>query len=339
MAVSDTGIGIAPEKQQQVFDEFSQADVTTSRDYGGTGLGLPISRRFCQMMGGDISLESRTGGGSTFTIWLPLRPVGESGVEPARVEEVVAGVAASRCVLVIDDEPNALDLLGRMLQGAGLSVVSASDGEEALRLARALQPVAITLDVLMPGMDGWQVLRELKHDPETRDIPVIMVTMTDDRQKGYALGATEFLTKPIERDRLVELLERYAPAQSERTALVVDDQPANREMLRRFLEPEGWTVIEAENGRIALDLMTEGPPSLILLDLMMPVMDGFEFVMEFRTVEAWRNIPIVVVTAKDLTEDDRRRLNGGVAALIQRRGTDRATLLTELGQRLTALAP
>jgi CheY-like chemotaxis protein len=190
----------------------------------------------------------------------------------------------------------------------------------------------------MPGMDGWEVLRELKLDPETRDIPVIMVTMTDDRETGYALGVTEFLTKPIERGRLVQLLDHCAPAGAERCALVVDDQPANRDVLRRALEKEGWQVTEAENGRVALDRVADRCPSLILLDLMMPVMDGFEFVMELRKVEAWRGIPIVVVTAKDLTDEDRSRLKGDIVGLIQKRGMGRESLLAQLREQVSALS-
>ena len=212
MSVSDSGIGIPPEKIDHVFEEFSQADDTTTRDYGGTGLGLAISRRFCQMMGGDITLQSTVGEGSTFTIMLPVEVAEETDGVRSRSSVPMAVTpepGEERVVLVIDDDPNALDLLGRTLQGAGVRVVTAGDGEEALNLARKLRPAAITLDVLMPGMDGWEVLRELKHDPETRDIPVIMVTMTDDRELGYALGATEFLTKPVQRAQLVQLLDRY----------------------------------------------------------------------------------------------------------------------------------
>jgi len=340
MSVSDSGIGIPPEKLGHVFEEFSQAEESTSRNYGGTGLGLPISRRFCQMMGGDILVESTPGEGSTFTIRLPLEVAvdvasDEFGIEDAQVA-VIPVPDAERTVLVIDDDPNALDLIGRTLQGAGMRVVTASDGREALRMARSLLPVAITLDVMMPGMDGWEVLQELKADPATRDIPVIMVTMTDDRSLGYALGATEFLTKPVERAQLVQLLDRYAPGDDERHALVVDDQADNRDVLRNALERENWRVSEAENGRVALERVAEHAPSLILLDLMMPVMDGFEFVMEMRKREELQTIPIVVVTAKDITEEDRRRLNGGVVALIERGGLDQESLLAQLRDQLTA---
>jgi signal transduction histidine kinase/CheY-like chemotaxis protein len=337
MAVSDSGIGIPPEKIDHVFEEFSQADESTTRDYGGTGLGLPISRRFCQMMGGDITVESTVGEGSTFSIRLPLQVVEEAATTATTAASPSAAAperGAERVVLVIDDDPNALDLLGRTLQGAGVRVVTASDGQEALTLARTLKPAAITLDVLMPGMDGWEVLRELKADPETSEIPVIMVTMTDDRELGYALGATEFLTKPVVRDQLVQLLNRYSKQGTEKYALVVDDKEENREVLRRALENEDWRVSEAENGRVALAKLSEEMPSLILLDLMMPVMDGFEFVMEMRKNEDLRGAPIVVVTAKDVTEEDRKRLNGEVVGLIQKGGLDRDALLAQLREQV-----
>jgi CheY-like chemotaxis protein len=230
---------------------------------------------------------------------------------------------------VIDDDPNALDLLGRTLRSAGFGVVAASDGAEALELAKSVKPCAITLDVIMPRMDGWAVLRELKEDPETRDIPVVMVTMTDDRDMGFALGATEFLTKPIERDHLVTLLQRYSGS-TEQHVLLVEDTAEVRVVVRRALEKEGWTVTEAENGKVAVEQLERQVPTLILLDLMMPVMDGFEFVDAVRKVEAWRSIPIVVVTAKDVTAEDRSRLNGGVVGLIQKRGTGRAELLVQI---------
>ena len=338
IAISDSGIGIPPEKIDQIFDEFSQADDTTTRDYGGTGLGLPISRRFCRMMGGDISVESQLGKGSVFTIRLPLglEPAAAQPAETAR--ELASAAEANHLVLVIDDDPNALDLLGRTLQGAGMRVVTTSDGREALRLARTLRPSVITLDVQMPDMDGWAVLRELKADPETRAIPVVMVTMTDDRKQGYALGATDFLTKPVDRARLVELLERCAPREVARRALVVDDQATSRDVLRRALESADWEVTEAENGSEALERIAESQPSLILLDLMMPIMDGFEFVIALRREEAWRQIPVVVVTAKDLTEEDRRRLNGNVAGLVQKVGLEQDAMLSQVLEQVAAAA-
>ncbi len=339
MSVSDSGIGIPPDKIDHVFDEFSQADESTTRNYGGTGLGLPISRRFCQMMGGDIFVESVVGEGSTFTIRLPVEvpeAVDHSSTEKEQRPVVLPEPTEDHVVLVVDDDPIALDLLSRTLHEAGMNVVTASDGDEALAMARTIKPAAITLDVLMPGKDGWEVLRELKDDPATSNIPVVMVTMTEDRALGYALGATEFLTKPVQRDQLVQLLERYAADDAERHALVVDDTSENRELLRRALEQSGWEVSEAENGLIALERLNQRAPSLILLDLMMPVMDGFEFVTEMHKLGPAHAIPIVVVTAKEIDEEDRRRLKGGVVGLIEKSGLDRDSLLDQLREQLAA---
>jgi signal transduction histidine kinase/CheY-like chemotaxis protein len=338
LSVSDSGIGISPGKIDFVFEEFSQAEDSTTREYGGTGLGLPISRHFCRMMGGDITVASTIGQGSTFTIRLPILVQEASKPDSASDSSKLASPAAGDepVVLVIDDDPDALDLLVRGLQGTGVRVVTAGDGPSALELARVHHPVAITLDVLMPGMDGWEVLRELKADSETRDIPVIMVTMTDDRKLAYSLGATELLTKPVRREQLVALLDRHAASDGERHALVVDDKLENREVLRHVLEGEGWRVSQAENGQQALDEVASDPPALILLDLMMPVMDGFDFVLEMRRRETGPEIPIVVVTAKDITEEDRRRLNGGVVGLIERGGRDLDSLAELLRDQVSA---
>jgi CheY-like chemotaxis protein len=295
------------------------------------------------MMGGDITVESRVGEGAMFTIRLPLtvevaEPEAEPGLAPSAEArgDLVALPAEERVVLVIDDDPDALDLLTRALRDVDVKVVTASDGETALELARSLRPAAITLDVLMPGMDGWEVLQELKGDDATRDIPVFMVSMTGDRQLGYALGATEFLTKPVRREQLVRLLDRHTSEDGARDALVVDDRAENRAVLRRALEREGWLVAEADNGAVALEKVAERQPALILLDLMMPVMDGFDFVMEMRRTEAGRRVPIVVVTAKELTEDDRRRLAGNVEGLIEKVGLGREALLGQLQAQIAS---
>jgi CheY-like chemotaxis protein len=228
-------------------------------------------------------------------------------------------------------------MMRRLLSKEGFRVESASGGEEGLLLARELRPDAITLDVLMPEMDGWAVLAALKADPDLAEIPVIMLTIVDDRNLGYALGASDYLTKPIDRERLVAVLHRHGSAPSPRRVLVVEDEAATRELLRRVLEVEGWTVAEAENGRAALDRVAEERPALILLDLMMPEMDGFAFMDELRQREGWRAIPVVVVTAKDLTTEDRLRLNGYVHRILQKGAYSREDLLDEVRDLVASL--
>jgi hypothetical protein len=279
------------------------------------------------MMGGDVTVESEAGQGSTFTIRLPAtvaEPVEEAPPPTVPAERVLSGGGT---VLVIDDEPAVRDLMQRFLTKEGFRVVTAPGGEDGLKLARELRPDAITLDVMMPGLDGWAVLTALKADPDIADIPVIMLTIVDDRNLGYTLGAADYLTKPIDRDRLVTVLKKY---RRDLPVLIVDDDAVLRQLLRRILEPEGYKVVEAENGRVALDRLRGVSPSVILLDLMMPEMDGFEFVTEFRRHEAWRAIPIVVITARDLSRDDHERLNGYVQKILQKGANGRDQLLAEV---------
>jgi len=325
-SVIDTGIGMTPEQITRLFETFSQADAATTRRYGGTGLGLALSRRLCRMMGGDVTVESTAGHGSTFIIRLPalVAETIEQAQAPAAFERAESGVGT---VLVIDDEAAVRDLMQRFLTKEGFRVVTAAGGEDGLRYARELRPDAITLDVMMPGMDGWAVLSALKADPDVTDIPVIMLTIVDDRNLGYALGASDYLTKPIDRERLVAVLRKH---RRDLPVLIVDDDAVLRQLLRRTLEPEGYTIVEAENGRAALDRLREITPSVILLDLMMPEMDGFEFVTEFRRHEGWRAIPIVVITARDLSREDRERLNGYVEKILQKGEHGRDHLLAEV---------
>jgi CheY-like chemotaxis protein len=256
-----------------------------------------------------------------------------AGAPAAAAEPVAADSSGIGTVLVIDDEAAVRDLMQRFLTREGFRVVTAPGGEEGLRRARELRPDAITLDVMMPGMDGWAVLSALKADAAVADIPVIMLTIVDDKNLGYALGASDYLTKPIDRERLVKVLTRH---RRDRPVLVVDDDAGLRQLVRRMLEPEGFTVVEAENGRVALERLADVRPSVILLDLMMPEMDGFEFVAEFRRHEAWRAIPIVVVTAKDLSQDDRERLNGHVQKILQKGTHGRDQLLAEVRELVSA---
>ena len=331
--VSDTGIGMTSEQLGRLFQAFTQADSSTARKYGGTGLGLALTRHFCQLMGGDVSAERRPGQGTTFIIRLPAevpdptaRPTPAAGIRAAPAPTAQAGT-----LLVIDDDPLMGDWLRRFVSREGFQVETAMDGQAGLRRAKELHPDAITLDVMMPEMDGWSVLSALKSDPDLSDIPVIMLTLAEDRDKGYALGAADYLTKPIDRDRLVAVLRKYhRDRQRPGSALVVEDDLVAREMMRRTLEKDGWVVSEAENGRLGLERTAEDKPELILLDLMMPEMDGFEFVTELRKRDEWRSIPVVVVTARDLTPEDHLRLNGSVARVLQKGGYSREVLLGEV---------
>ncbi len=321
--VSDTGIGITPEQMGKLFQVFSQAAGSTTLKYGGTGLGLALSQQFCQMMGGDITVESELGQGSTFTIRLPTEVVDrKAGPAPHRDEFQASAVPlpeGAATVLVIDDDPTVHDLMQRFLSKEGLRMVAAADGEEGLRLAKELRPAVITLDVLMPGMDGWAVLTALKADPALADIPVIMLTIENQKHMGFSLGAVDYLIKPIDWERLAATLQKYKCAHPPCPVLVVEDDAEMREMLRRSLEEEGWAVTEAQNGRVGLERMAESRPELILLDLLMYEMDGFQFLDEVRKHEEWQLIPIIVVTAKELTAEDRVRLSGSVKKVLEKK--------------------
>jgi PAS domain S-box-containing protein len=331
-AVSDTGIGISPEKGEKIFEAFAQGDSSTSKLYGGTGLGLAITRHFCRMMGGDVSVLSEPGKGSRFEMVLPVRiaPV-EDSLETA-LADLTNGV---RPVLVVDDDASARELICRSLEREGIPTAVANNGRAALRLARELKPAAITLDVIMPDMDGWSTLSALKADPELRHIPVIMTTVSDDRALGYALGAAHYITKPINRERLISILSQYRCLRPPCPVLVVEDDPSSRELLKTILERENWSVATAENGAAALKKLKEEDFELILLDLMMPEMDGFEFTRILRENEQWRSIPVIVVTAKDMTEEDRRRLNGDIQGVITKSGLSREALIREIQTLVT----
>jgi PAS domain S-box-containing protein len=320
--VTDTGIGMTEAQLARLFEVFSQADASTTRKYGGTGLGLAITRRFSRLMGGEIIVESTPGRGSSFTMSLPTR-----ASEHTLQDERELGMADGGTVLVIDDDPAARDLMARLLTREGFGVSAAADGEEGLRRARELHPCAITLDVSMPYMDGWAVLEALKADPELCDIPVVMLTMMNDRNMAYALGASDYLSKPVDRSRLVATLSKYRCPSPPCEVLLVEDDLTTRQMMREMLERDGWTVTEAANGQYALERLAEGRPDAILLDLMMPEMDGFELADALSHHSDWNTIPIIVLTAKDLTEEERRWLSGSVERIMQKGAMDQAGLL------------
>jgi len=363
-AVRDTGIGIPEDKLDHIFEEFSQADDSTTKEYGGTGLGLALTTRFCEMMGGSIKVKSEIGVGSSFIITLPAvveqqheKLETEAMIESEPPKEVVredeapeetpteeidatlAGVLAKvdkPTVLVIDDEKTARDLLRRNLEGEGCHVVTASSGSEGLKIAADLRPKLITLDVMMPGMDGWTVLKKLKADPDLKDIPVVMVSMVGDKTMSYALGAVDTMQKPVDRSRLKALVARYSQSK-EKSALIVEDDPAARASMKKSLESMKWRVDEAENGAIGLEKVAGEQFELILLDLMMPVMDGFEFLQRLRQGDSpSAKSPVVVVTAMDLDAKDRARLMENVEEVVSKTDQDISEVMNEVRKSLTA---
>jgi len=325
-AVADTGIGMTAEQQAKLFEEFSQAESSTAQRYGGTGLGLAITRKLARMMGGDVTVNSEPGKGSVFTVRLPS----DEATGPTQESRA----QGSDCVLVVDDDATARELIAEHLKAEGLPVVTAASGLEGLKLAKHLRPIAITLDVMMPDLDGWSVLAALRQDTELADIPVIMVTILDEQRRAASLGAAGYLTKPIDRDRLRRIMGRFrTPARATRVLLVEDDAD-QRERLRAWLEGQHWLVQEAANGREALACLQADRPDVILLDLMMPEMDGFAVVAALQKEPRWRDVPVIVITARDLDAQDRARLNSGVQSVLVKEAFRPA----ELVERIRRLA-
>jgi len=325
-AVADTGIGMTAEQQAKLFEEFSQAESSTAQRYGGTGLGLAITRKLARMMGGDVTVNSEPGKGSVFTVRLPS----DEATGPTQESRA----QGSDCVLVVDDDATARELIAEHIKAEGLPVVTAASGLEGLKLAKHLRPIAITLDVMMPDLDGWSVLAALRQDTELADIPVIMVTILDEQRRAASLGAAGYLTKPIDRDRLRRILGRFrTPARATRVLLVEDDAD-QRERLRAWLEGQHWLVQEAANGREALACLQADRPDVILLDLMMPEMDGFAVVAALQKEPRWRDVPVIVITARDLDAQDRARLNSGVQSVLVKEAFRPA----ELVERIRRLA-
>ncbi|MBI3269423.1 MAG: response regulator [Planctomycetes bacterium] len=343
LRVTDTGIGMTPEQLGKLFQDFAQAEASTAKKFGGTGLGLALSRKIARMMGGDVTVTSEQGKGSAFTLRIPtvvvvkkLEVVTPAAAGAAPSVAPAAGSGTAGTVLVIDDDPNVRDMITRTLVKDGFRVETAADGKAGLERAKALRPDAITLDLCMPVMDGWAVLSALKNDPELAAIPVTIISTADERHMGVALGASEYLTKPIDRDRLLRVLSSVTAGAGTGPVLLVEDDPAVRDSVRKALSAGGRRLVEAENGRIGMERVAAEPPSLVLLDLMMPEMDGFQFLEELRKNEAWRRIPVVVMTAMVLSNEDRARLEGGVERILSKADAGPEVLLDEVRRRVAA---
>lgn len=338
VSVSDTGIGIAQKDQARIFHEFQQVDSGVDRQQQGTGLGLTLTRRFARLHGGEVRVASEPGKGSVFTIHMPLRATPQSQEAESPDVSVASsnGDAAAPLVLVVEDDPPASELLGRQLERAGFRIAIVRNGTDVVSKARELKPAAITLDILLPGLDGWEVLTHLKQDESTRSIPVIVISVVDNPDLGIALGAVDYFVKPVPAKDLITRLRRFkfsANGEREKTQiLVVDDERANREWLTEVLEPAGFGVISAVGGREAIELAKTRKPDLVLLDLMMPDVSGFDVVEALRSDMTTSKTPIMVLTAKDLTDADKRQLNGRVSSILQRGSTGAADLIGMLRQ-------
>ncbi|MCV6637753.1 response regulator [Candidatus Albibeggiatoa sp. nov. NOAA] len=341
--IADTGIGMTGEQVKKLFQPFTQVDASTTRRFGGTGLGLAISKEFADMMGGSIQVNSEFGEGSTFILTLPINTKAQEKIHSehdaviAKTQELLEG---DGIVLVIDDDKIVRELLKNYLSKLGYAVAVADSGQQGLQLAKKLRPDAIILDVMMPETDGWHVLSTLKTDPLLTDIHVIMTSIEEHRNRGYALGATDYLVKPVGRDQLANILGKYKiGANDNDLVMVVDDDLVVREATAELLKLEGWRVFKAENGQVALEHLNDKKPSLILLDLLMPVMDGFAFIDKIRENAHWQNIPVVVLTSTKLSSGDMQRLQGYVETIFTKQTYEKADLLENIrGLLVTATA-
>jgi signal transduction histidine kinase/DNA-binding response OmpR family regulator len=327
--VSDTGVGIPLEDQARIFESFEQGARESKEE--GTGLGLTLSRKIVELHGGRIWVDSKPGDGSVFTFTIPSEVAVDRPIVKPETPDEVSTVAANGkpTILLVEDDPHSIDLLSLHLTGAGFEVELARDGQQGLELARSLHPAGIVLDIILPELDGWDLLASVKADPEVADIPVIIVSMLDERGKGFALGAAEYLVKPVARDDVLAALDRcfhsHGPVSK---VLVVDDDPKARDLIKATLEPEGYTVTAASGGEEGVALATSELPDLILLDLLMPEVDGFEVVERLRADPATAEIPIVVLTSKTMDDEDKRRLNGHISYLAQKGEFDRGSLVS-----------
>jgi len=327
ISVRDEGIGIDAKNHDVIFEEFRQIDGTARREFGGTGLGLALVKRFVQLQGGWVRVDSERGKGSTFSFTLPVH---SKAAVVSRVPELIPAERAER-VLVVEDDAHAYELISTALGSAGYLSVRARHGDEAIRLAREARPIAVTLDLVLPGIDGWEVLKTLKSDDATRDIPVVIISRVDERDLGVALGADDYFVKPVDRDRLLNRVRQLTTAdQSKTRLLLIDDDTSLHELLDDELTQLGYTIESAFNGETGFAAAKANSPDVIILDLMMPGMSGFEVAGLLKDHPTTARIPILVLTSKEISADDRRELQSKVAACVQKGQSARDQLVAEI---------
>ena len=346
VTVEDTGVGIAEEHLAKLFEPFTQVDSSVARRQGGTGLGLSLVRRLAELHGGTVGVASRPGAGSRFSVWLPYRAAAPAAQETRAVHELTApstpeamapGAPAVPLALVIEDDDSVAELIAGQLRAEGFEVMRAATAEEGLVRAAKRRPQLITLDIFLPAMDGWEFMRRLKADPKLADTPVVIITVSEDLARGIALGARRVLNKPFAPEELVAALAGLVDARPNGTpacVLVVEDNVKAVELLTTVLEAEGYRVLRAHGGAEAIEVAHGARPDIVILDLMMPEMSGFDVVRALRDSEQTARIPILVLTAKDLSAEDHARLNGAVSAIIKKSSFNRGELLAELRRAL-----
>jgi signal transduction histidine kinase/CheY-like chemotaxis protein len=335
VTVRDTGFGVPEADQERIFDAFQRGARSGRGSAEGTGLGLTLSKRIVELHGGRMWMTSRVGVGSTFGFAVPIRHAPESVVHLAASTGAIVGPPSeseTATILVVEDDRRSADLLTLHLEGAGLTVTVARDGVEGLELARRLRPHAIVLDIRLPKLGGWDLLALIKADPATTDLPVVIVSMIDERGKGFALGAAEYLLKPVSRDQIRDALARCLPTvAASHTVVVIDDDPIELDLIEATLRPRGYSVLRAAGGDEGVELVRREQPALVLLDLLMPGVDGFDVVERLRADPATTHVPIIVLTSKDITQDDRKRLAGQITGIAEK-GADRAGLIELVGR-------
>jgi signal transduction histidine kinase/DNA-binding response OmpR family regulator len=336
--VQDTGIGMKPEHCKKLFQAFSQADSSTTRKYGGTGLGLAITQNFINMLGGEVAVESEYGVGSTFILKLPqiARQITTKSEEfdesTATVSSILVNPLHTKTVLVIDDNHHDRKFLHRYLSNEGYNVVMAVNGKQGLQMAKEIVPDMITLDVMMPEMDGWETLVALKNDPFLANIPVVMSSIIEDRHLAQTLGAVDYLAKPVDKERLLKVVDKHIARSARGPILVIEDDPDTLEITCNLLVQAGWSVQAAENSMEAIEIIEKSPPMLILLDLMMPEMDGFEVIKKLRYHPQWQLIPIIVITSVELSTSEYAQLSKQVQNIFQKGKYELQDLLNEVNE-------
>jgi CheY-like chemotaxis protein len=337
ISIIDSGPGISEEDQEKLFQAFSQVDASATRATGGTGLGLSISKQLITMHGGDIGLESEVGKGSTFYFTLPFYDSPEATAEPEITEDKVPDTE-DLVILAIDDDEKVIRLYQRYLNKQGYRVVPLTDPKKAVERAKELKPYAITLDIMMPGYDGWQVLQDLKSEPETQNYPTLICSIVEDTKKGYALGATDYLLKPIIEDDLLGSLGRINKSGLIHEVLIIDDDSDDLRLLEKLLSESGkYKPVLANNGQKGWEQMLASPPQALILDLFMPEMDGFKIVDAMQEAEKLKNIPVILITGGDISAIQREKLDSLNHHLLQKGALKPEELLSTLERSLNHL--